>query len=92
MAEIDAVEFAEWKAYWQINPFGEERADLRMGINTACLLNVHVPKGKRRYKPSDFMPKFERKEIKQQTPQDMLILMTRITQSLGGKFVKPGGK
>lgn len=30
-ARIGSAEFAEWMAYYRVEPFGEERADLRNG-------------------------------------------------------------
>jgi hypothetical protein len=43
-------------AYEQIEPWGEERADLRSGIVAATMANLWGSKHKR-YKPSDFMVK-----------------------------------
>ena len=37
--EISSVEFAEWVAYYQLEPFGEDRADLRCGNITSTLIN-----------------------------------------------------
>jgi hypothetical protein len=33
-------ELAEWAAYYQCEPFGEERADLRAGIVASVIANV----------------------------------------------------
>lgn len=55
--EIDSAEFSEWIAYAHLEPFGEERADLRMGILASTFVNMMSAKGKR-YQPKDFMPKF----------------------------------
>lgn len=54
--EIDAVEYTEWLAYHKLNPFGEQRADLRAGIIASVVASVF---GKKTYKASDFMPDFE---------------------------------
>ncbi len=52
---------AEWIAYNQLEPIGEERADLRAGIIASTVANVH--RGKRKaFKASDFMPKFEQNQ------------------------------
>ena len=56
-AEIDSREFSEWIAYHGLEPFGEERADLRAGIVAATVANVHRGRGQRALKPADFMPK-----------------------------------
>jgi hypothetical protein len=51
----DAPEFALWRAYFEIDPWGEERADLRAGFTSAILVNAHSKKGSRRAKPTDFL-------------------------------------
>lgn len=53
-SEIDAREFAEWQAYYTIEPFGEERADYRNAILCALIANAL---GKKR-EPKHFMPDF----------------------------------
>ena len=50
--------FLEWIEYYKLEPFGEERADLRAGIVASTIANVNRGKGQRAYKPSEFMPKF----------------------------------
>lgn len=40
LRRMDAQELNEWMAYEQIEPFGEERADLRSGISTAAIVNT----------------------------------------------------
>ena len=58
--------FAEWMAYAALEPFGEERADLRMAISTAALGNVmyQLWSGKKEppFKVEDFLPRFEKQE------------------------------
>lgn len=55
--------FTEWMAYYALEPFGEERADLRMGILAALTHNIHrVSKDSEAAKPEDYMPKFEKPE------------------------------
>lgn len=54
---IGRDEFLEWMDYYQIEPWGEWRADLRTGIVASTVANVFRGKGKST-KPQDFMPKF----------------------------------
>jgi hypothetical protein len=56
--EIDAEEFQWWWAYNQLEPFGEERADLRMGILASVLANSTRGKDTPAFTPRDFMPDF----------------------------------
>jgi hypothetical protein len=58
---MSSHEFAEWIAYSQLSPFGDGRADLRMAILAATMVNMW--KGKDDDKaatPDDFMPQFEK--------------------------------
>ncbi len=53
--EINSPEFAEWIAFYGLEPFGDERADLRMGIQTSNLLRPSMKKGAKAIPPSAFM-------------------------------------
>lgn len=53
-----------WMAYYKAEPFGEERADLRAGVIASTIANANRGKGQRAYKPSEFMPKFGKKQGK----------------------------
>lgn len=52
---MTSAQFTEWMAFFRLEPFGEQRADLRMGITTANLMNA-LTGGKAHAKPQDFMP------------------------------------
>ncbi len=56
--EIDSAEFAEWMAYYQIEPFGEMVADIRHGLACALLANVNRDRKAQPtpYTPEDFIP------------------------------------
>lgn len=66
LRSMSGPQFVEWMAYAEMEPFGEERADLRMAIETAALGNIlyQVWTGKKNlpFKIDDFMPKFEKPE------------------------------
>jgi len=64
LVSLSGKQFTEWMAYAELEPFGEERADLRMAILASLIANVNRdPKKKSSpYEVSDFMPKFEKKE------------------------------
>lgn len=59
MQEVDAAEFVEWMLYFELEPFGEERADYRAAIIASTVANSQSVK--RRFTPKDFMPKWERR-------------------------------
>lgn len=57
-AQMPAAELAEWMAYASLEPFGEERADLRSAIVCATVANASVSAADRRrpFLPEDFLP------------------------------------
>ena len=55
---MDSHELSEWMAHYTIEPFGEERADLRMGIICSATIAPHIEQGKQAPKPEDFIPDF----------------------------------
>lgn len=84
------VEFVEWMAFYQMEPFGEMRADLRSGIIASTFANCHRDPDKQRepFKASDFMPQFDRKpETRTQDPRSMhqFLMMLKGAQDLKKK-------
>ncbi len=53
--ELNGVQLAEYMAYDQIEPFGEQRADMRSASVCVTLANINRGKGKRAFKLGDFM-------------------------------------
>ena len=54
---MSSREFSEWMAYYQIEPFGEARADLRQALTTTAVINAAQAQAKhpKWSKPEDFM-------------------------------------
>ena len=71
LERLDAQELAEWTAYADLEPWGEERADLRSGIHAAATVNLWRGKGQRPAQASDFMPKFGPAEPSQTAKIDL---------------------
>lgn len=82
-------ELTEWMIYLQMEPAGEERADLRAGIISSTVANAHKGKGGRTFKPQDFMPKFGTQEV-EQGEEEMMLAAQMLTKSFGGKMGKLG--
>lgn len=61
LSRISSRELSEWMVYYELEPFGEERADLRAGIVASTVANVNrdPKKQKKPFAAQDFMPKFE---------------------------------
>lgn len=88
LARISSRELAEWAAYFSLEPFGEERADLRSAIVAATMANTaRDPKKRRRaFTPPEFMPRFERRQP--QTWEQQLRIVEMFNIALGGKDVR----
>lgn len=80
-AKLTASQLADWIAYNRVEPFGEERADLRTGILASVNANLWSTKGG--YKPAQFMPVFEPQEQKQ-SAESMKSALIGLTKALGG--------
>ena len=72
--EMSGEQLSEWLAYARIEPWGEERADLRAGIVAATTANCHRSSRTKAFKPDDFMPKFGKAEEKQSDAEVMTAL------------------
>ncbi len=64
LAEHTSREVTEWMAYYQLEPRGEDRGDLRAGSIAAAVYNVNrdTQKQLEPLSPHDTMLKFERPE------------------------------
>ena len=92
LASISASQFIGWMAYYSIEPFGEERADLRAAINTAVNANAHRDADRHAaFSPADFMPQFSEQEerpVKRQTWQEQLAIVEVLNARYGGKDLR----
>jgi len=70
MNTMSAREFASWQAYWAIEPWGEHRADLRMGILASTYANCHAGRRGKAFEPADFIPRFDGKKKGQERMSD----------------------
>jgi len=78
LARIDSAELSEWMGFYSIEPFGEERADLRSAIIACTMANAWRGKNQRPFKVSDFIPNFG--EPKEQTPEEILMIFKAAAQ------------
>jgi len=91
LAQMPARLLAEWMAFYQVEnlePWGEERADLRSGIVASVIANVNRDPKKRRkpYSPEDFMPKPRQKE--RRTGTQMLKIVEMLNVAFGGRDLR----
>jgi hypothetical protein len=76
LESMSSRQLTEWIAYAKLEPFGEERADLRAGIVASVIANANRDPKRKPYKPEDFMPRFEPRQA--QTWQEQLAIMQAI--------------
>lgn len=81
------MELTEWMAYYQLEPFGTDVDMLGHAITAATVANVNRPKGKKAFKPDDFMPDFE-KANRTQTVDEMVAFAEMMTTVMQGKDLR----
>lgn len=69
-------------AYGRVEPFGEQRADLRSGIIASTVANVNRGRRQKAFQPTDFMPYPPRRK-----PQTV----SQIKQGLKAWVIASGG-
>ena len=79
-ATLTTRELMNWIAFYELDPWGERRADLRAGIVASTTYNMQRGKSKA-LKASDFMPDFE-----PQKPQTVQEMQTIFLTSTGAKI------
>ena len=80
---MDAAELQEWVAYYELDPWTDDRADLRAGIVAATVANANSTKGK--FRPRDFMVEYGRRHREPKTPDQLRSIAMLITGMMGGK-------
>ncbi|MCH7872238.1 MAG: DUF4035 domain-containing protein [Planctomycetes bacterium] len=84
MARCDSMEFAEWCAFYILDPWGGERGDLQAGIIASTIAQVNAAKGKR-FKPADFMPKFGPRRGRQPSADEIQHELRSVCAALTGR-------
>ena len=82
LRDIDSRELSEWLAFYSLEPFGEERADLRSAQICAVNANLHGGKRSKKYKIADFMPFHQPEKITDPAEQERHL--EALTRSMGG--------
>lgn len=84
---LTAEELTDWEAGYAIDPWGEERADLRNGILCSLTDACHRDKGSPS-PPVEYMPyvKDLRQPDPEQTEEQMQEIWKNVVKSMGGKL------
>lgn len=75
MARMTSLEFQQWMALEQIEPFGDRRLDLLCGLIGAILANIHRGPDDPPFSPEQFMPNFDRKEPEEQSAEAQMRIL-----------------
>ena len=86
--EVTSKEFSRWAIYYQKEPFGEWRADLRSANIANILANAYSAKG-HSSKIEDHMF-FDKKSSKAQTPEQMKNMLMVLKKSQEAKMKMAG--
>ena len=76
LSEIDSREISEWIAFNNIEPFGEQRADLRAAMIACVMANAWRGKNQPAFKLDDFILNFD--PPKQQSVEEMKKILKEI--------------
>lgn len=90
--EIDSHEFVEWRAFNQLEPFGEEVMDTRFARLMALLANINrnPKKSPRAFKIEDFKPDYTELWIERpaMSGNETLDVVKTLAGAFGGKLIK----
>lgn len=64
LTRMDAAEFAEWRAFERLEPFGGWAEDYRAGLVASMLANIHRAPGKPTVEPMRFFPWHDRTVVR----------------------------
>lgn len=84
-------ELTEWRAFYGLHPFGEDRADLRMGILASLTANINRDKKRKAFAPQDFMPFCAAPEsdlIEPKTPEEEARAVEALFHGLGVEIIE----
>ncbi len=82
----------EWQAYYELEPFGEERADIRNAITCMTIANaMGMKKRGGQFTLQDFMPNFGKESAKDPTVLDPIAAQS-LMKKLYGNNSKSGRK
>ena len=69
LGKTDARELMEWRAYCELEPFGQDRADAGAAMVAYTVATVN---GVKNVEPSDFLPRFGGNTVRRETGERML--------------------
>ena len=91
LQRIGSDEITKWMAFYQMEPFGDMRADLRSGVIASTFANANRTKHTRPFTPEDFMPFVDRPEPIDEARKNAAFLNVARFKSMFAHRVKKHG-
>lgn len=90
---MSSREFAEWMAFFRIQPFGEWRGDFRTANVMALIANVNRDQKKSiEFSAQDFMPDFEKALDEMEAQEEIPVherVWNKVRSAFGGLVKRP---
>ena len=81
LGRVDSRELSEWRAFYDLEPFGFDAEIYGHAMNAAHIINSRRAKGQKAVKVDDLMPK--RKQT--QTIDQVISFAATMTKAMGGE-------
>ena len=88
--EIDSAELTEWQAYYNLEPWGEQKSDVRTGIIASTIANVNRGKNTKSFSYEDFILK-SKLELEHEARQKKKQSSKQLSKTLMGMVKKKHG-
>ena len=91
LQRMGSDELSEWMAFYQLEPFGDYRADYRSGVVASTFANAHRAKDASPFRPEDFMPFLEKSPSKPSMQGETQLNVARFKAMFAHKVNKNHG-
>lgn len=86
LERVSSSELTEWMAYYQLEPFGQERDNLHAGIIASVFANANRDRKKQRkpFEVKDFMLKLGKPKNEKKNAEQLLAKVEILNAAFGG--------
>ena len=79
LPKLTSRQIAEWQAWFQEHPFGDDLRDFMLAQLTAVLVNLNTTKTTNKSKATDWLPLYRQPD---QTPEQMKLALRSVLRGL----------
>jgi len=83
--KMGSDELTEWMAFYQLEPFGDFRADYRSGVIASTFANAHRAQDASPFRVEDFMPFLEQDQPNKRLKENPNVNVARFKAMLAHK-------